>query len=197
MWALPVVIVLGAYLCGAIPFGLIIGRALGVDVRDAGSGNIGATNVARVAGRGWGVLVLLLDLAKGLAPVLVARWLLRDQRWAEWLVGTVMIAAVAGHIWTVFLRFRGGKGVATGLGVTIAIAPLAGLLGFGVYVGVYALTRISSIGSLSGVAVATAVVWISRVAVPLALATSLIMFVIVLRHRSNISRLLHGTETKV
>jgi glycerol-3-phosphate acyltransferase PlsY len=180
-----------AYLVGAIPFGLLLARLLaGTDVRAAGSGNIGATNVARVAGKKLGAVTLVLDALKGATPVWGARALGLEDGW----LGLVALAAVLGHCFPLYLRFRGGKGVATGLGVFIALTPLAAAAGAVCYVGVFAATRTSSLGSfalLGGTLIASAVLappwW------PL-WSLGAIAVVIVARHRENIRRLLGGQE---
>jgi glycerol-3-phosphate acyltransferase PlsY len=183
-----VIWLLVAYLCGSIPFGLLIARAkTGKDVRTVGSGNIGATNVARAAGRGAAAVTLLLDALKGLVPVLLARG-------PEWLPAACAVCAVAGHCFPVWLKFRGGKGVATGLGVSLALAPWAALAGAATWGVLYKVYRISSVGSLAGAAVALAVAALTAPAVAvwgLAGVTGLI----VARHSGNIRRLLHKQES--
>ena len=119
----------------------------GVDLRTVGSGNIGATNVARALGKGWAIAVLLGDAAKGFVPV----WLGRRLGFSAAPIAIAGLSAIVGHMFTLFLRGRGGKGVATSLGVALALSPMAALLGFGVYVVVFAATRLSSLGSLLGV----------------------------------------------
>lgn len=176
-----------AYLCGSIPFGLLIARiATGKDVRAVGSGNIGATNVARAAGRPAAIATLVLDALKGFAPVLLAA---RTPGAPPMLVSGCAFAAVLGHCYPIWLRFHGGKGVATGLGVSLALAPWAAAAGAATWLVLYRLWRVSSVGSLSGVAVALAVAaaTASRFAVYGLVAVSLL---IVLRHRANIRRLL-------
>jgi glycerol-3-phosphate acyltransferase PlsY len=176
-----------SYLCGSIPFGLLIARiATGKDVRAVGSGNIGATNVARAAGRKAAVATLLLDALKGFAPVLLAA---RSPGAPPMLAAACAFASVLGHCHPVWLRFRGGKGVATGLGVSLALAPWAAAAGAATWLLLYKLWHVSSIGSLAGVAVALAVGWAtaSRYAVYGLIGVSLL---IVLRHRANIRRLL-------
>ena len=177
---------LAAYLCGSIPFGLLIARAAtGKDVRDIGSGNIGATNVARAAGRGAAAATLVLDAGKGLVPVLLAPAGLR---------AACAVAAVVGHCFPVWLRFRGGKGVATGFGVSIAIAPWAALAGAAAWLILKLILKISSVGSLAGAALALLVAFFTagRSAV---WALAAIAALIVLRHADNIRRLLRGQES--
>ena len=179
-----------AYLCGSVPFGLLIARwKTGKDVRTVGSGNIGATNVARAAGRGAAVATLVLDAVKGLVPVLLAA------RWAAvpWLAAGCAVLAVAGHCFPVWLRFRGGKGVATGLGVALALAPLGALAGALVWVVFYKLLRISSVGSLAGVATAVLVAAFTsdRLAV---LGLAAVAVLVLVRHAGNIRRLLARQE---
>jgi acyl phosphate:glycerol-3-phosphate acyltransferase len=188
-----VLLCVGAYLVGSIPFGVVVARAKGVDLRQVGSGNIGATNVARALGKAWAVAVLLGDAAKGFVPV----WLGRHLDMPPAIVAAAGGAAIVGHMFTLFLRGRGGKGVATSLGVALALSPITALIGFGAYILVYAVTRLSSLGSLLGV-------WTFSIAFSLrgqpprpliALAIGGAALV-TLRHRANIARLLHGQEKK-
>jgi glycerol-3-phosphate acyltransferase PlsY len=189
----PALLWAGAYVAGSIPFGLVVARAKGVDLRAVGSGNIGATNVARALGKGWAVAVLLADAAKGFAPVMLGKRLgLPPEH-----VAVAGLAAIVGHMFTIFLRGRGGKGVATSLGVALAVSPLAALCGFGLYVVSYLLLRLSSVGSLLGIwsfpVFATLLGGLPRPY--LALATTVAVLV-TLRHRQNIARLLRGEERK-
>lgn len=187
--------VLVAYLVGSIPFGLLVVRlATGSDVRRVGSGNIGATNVARAAGKKVAALVLLLDAAKGFAPALLARGLLPGE--GLW-VAAVAFAAFIGHCFPVYLRFRGGKGVATALGVALALAPLAAVAGALTYVVVVRLFRLSSLGSLAGAGVVTLLAFLLAEDDAWAWAIIAMASVIVLRHRGNISRLLRKQEHRV
>lgn len=199
MNALGIALVVIGFLAGSIPFGLVLARVFaGVDVRTVGSGNIGATNVARAGGKKLGVVVLLLDALKGAVPMLVARALLGDAPDAEVYVVATGAAAFLGHVFTPWLGFHGGKGVATGLGVFVVLAPWAALAGVVVYGAAYALTRISSIGSLSGTAVCTIGTFVAHgVRSPVPWAGVLLAAVIALRHRDNIARLVHGEEKKV
>jgi glycerol-3-phosphate acyltransferase PlsY len=186
-----------AYLSGAVPYSLLIGKAKGVDLRKVGSGNIGATNVARNLGMRWGVAALLLDALKGYGPVLAARSLLGDHPHASALIGATLLAAVMGHMFTVFLLFRGGKGVATALGGVLAVAPIAGAVGAALYVGLYAAFRISSVGSLAmTVAVPVTMVLLGQPR-ELIWAAGAVSVLIVIKHIPNIRRLIRGEEGKV
>lgn len=204
-------LVIGAYLLGAVPFGLLIGLARGVDVRTQGSQNIGATNVGRVVGREWGYLCLVLDMLKGLLPTLCASLLLcgdhaNSQR--QLLVLLVAIAAVLGHVFPVYLRFRGGKGVATTIGVALGIWPhltvamTAALLAYAVVRFTTGMVSAGSLtlavtfpaasfayGRLSGLTLAEN--W------PLHAVAVLLGLMIIVRHRDNIRRLLRGQESRL
>jgi glycerol-3-phosphate acyltransferase PlsY len=182
---------LGSYLCGSIPFGLIIVRASsGKDVRSVGSGNIGATNVARAAGRPAAIATLVLDAVKGLVPVLLAA---RVAAGPAWLAAGCAVAAVAGHCFPVWLRFAGGKGVATGLGVSLALAPWAALAGAAAWLILYKALRVSSIGSLCGVAVCLIVASLTAPRTSL-FGLAVVAVLILARHTSNIRRLLQQQE---
>jgi glycerol-3-phosphate acyltransferase PlsY len=142
-------LILGSYLVGSIPFGYLIGRGLrDRDIRASGSGNLGATNVLRVMGWQPAVSVLLLDLAKGVVPILIGKQLAVPSAW----LGAMGLAAVVGHIFPIFLAFRGGKGVATGIGAFGTLAPLAGLGALVVFGVVVASTRYVSLGSVTATA---------------------------------------------
>jgi glycerol-3-phosphate acyltransferase PlsY len=183
------------YLLGSIPFGFLVTRALrGVDVRAAGSGNTGATNVTRLAGLGPGLLVLALDAAKGVLAVLLARAVVPGAPLVQALAG---FAAVLGHVLPVWLGFRGGKGVATTLGVLGVLVPAAALAGLLAYAVVFGLTRISSLGSLAAgpAAVAAAFVWPgTRLSVGV---TATLYAAILVTHRGNIRRLLGRAEGRL
>jgi glycerol-3-phosphate acyltransferase PlsY len=182
-----------AYVAGSIPFGMLLARAKGINLREVGSGNIGATNVARAMGKGWAVAVLAADAAKGFLPV----WLGRRFGLPAWGIALAGGAAIVGHMFTLFLRGRGGKGVATSLGVALALSPLAAAIGFGAYVVIFAATRLSSLGSLLGVwTFSLLFVLRDRPPAPL-LALSLgVAALVTLRHRENIGRLVRGEEKK-
>ncbi|MCS7032862.1 MAG: glycerol-3-phosphate 1-O-acyltransferase PlsY [Phycisphaerae bacterium] len=205
------VLIPGAYLIGSIPFGLLVGLSRGVDPRRAGSGNIGATNVGRLLGARYFAIVFLLDLLKGLIPMLMAGWVLKDHSRGAlgfWLWLSVGLAAITGHMFSLFLAFRGGKGVATSLGVVLGVWPfytLAGLAVGAVWGLIFWRTRIVSVASI----VATGLFPVAYVLIGLAMgwdifgdAWPLLAFavfvsgLVIWKHRGNISRLRAGTENR-
>ncbi|MCA9619987.1 MAG: glycerol-3-phosphate 1-O-acyltransferase PlsY [Myxococcales bacterium] len=189
---LGVLLAVTAFLSGSVPYGAIFARRRGVDIQAEGSGNIGATNVARTLGKGWGAAVLLLDAAKGAAPVAVAWW--QASRLPAWAFAAAGLLAVVGHCYTPWLRFRGGKGVATALGVFLVLDPLATLVSVALFALVYAATKKSSAGSLTGALAMPVTLWIrGRGALELGLAVAVVL-VIFLRHRDNLRRLAEGKE---
>ncbi len=181
---------LASYLAGSVPFGLLVARvAAGKDVRTVGSGNIGATNVARAAGRAAAAITLLLVALKGLLPAAVAGRTLAE----PWAPAACGVAAVIGHCYPIWLRFRGGKGVATGFGVALALAPLSAACGAAVWVLLYKLVRISSVGSLAGVATALLVAAATGPLWSIA-GLAAIAGIVLVRHRANLKRLLRHEE---
>jgi glycerol-3-phosphate acyltransferase PlsY len=186
-------LVLIAYLLGAVPTGYILGSLAGVDVRKAGSGNVGATNVARVVGKRHGIFTLIADVAKGFVPVLIAL----NLNFSPLATASVGIAAFLGHLYPVFLRFKGGKGVATALGVLLALAPWATLGLILVFAAVLLAARAVSLSSMIAAAVAPFVLWLSSHPPTYVWMSFLMAAMIVLRHRENIQRLLSGTEPKL
>lgn len=188
---LTVLALLIAFLVGSIPTGVIVARARGVDLRKVGSGNIGATNVRRALGTRWAALVLIADAAKGGVPVVLAERLESD----PWLPALVGLCAVLGQIFSVFLRGRGGKGVATSLGAGLALAPLPAAACAVVFVVCFALFRIASVGSLAAVAAYPLLLWLFQVATLPRLSFAFAVLVLVfVRHRENLARLLRGQE---
>jgi glycerol-3-phosphate acyltransferase PlsY len=185
------------FLAGSIPFGALFARARGIDLQKTGSGNIGATNAARALGRRLGVLVLVCDAGKAYGPVMLARHLGAADPNMEWIAAGAGLAAVLGHMFPPWLRFRGGKGVASSLGVFLALEPLAALLAAAVWVALYALTRISSVGSLAATAGVTVYLVVRHApAAHLALAGALLVLIL-FSHRSNLRRLWRREESKV
>jgi len=189
-----------SYLLGAIPFGFLIARSRGVDIRAVGSGNIGATNVMRVVGKSWGIFTLVLDALKGLGAVYLAGLSSADA--PSWFGLACGCAAICGHSFPVYLKFKGGKGVATSAGVLIGVAPAAFGVGIFVFTVVFALFRYVSLGSI---AAATAVpiasfllAWSDGQSPGVtSYALTLLGLVVIWRHRANIRRLLAGTEHRI
>lgn len=181
-----------AFLCGSIPFGLVLVKLAGKgDVRQHGSGNIGATNVSRVGGKALGIVTLLLDVLKGFLPVFIAKKL----GLGESALSLLSLAAVLGHMFTPWLAFKGGKGVATALGVALAFRAGMVLPALGVFVAVLLLFRYVSLGSvLSAFALPLILAW--RGATPVVLLLWIdIALLVILKHHENIRRLLKGAET--
>jgi glycerol-3-phosphate acyltransferase PlsY len=200
------------YLIGSIPFGLLVGLAKGIDPRKAGSGNIGATNVGRLLGGKYFALVFALDLLKGAIPTLLAGAVLHfsapDQTsYLLWIA--VGFAAIFGHIYSIFLGFKGGKGVATSTGVLLGIFPyftISGFFAIATWLVVFGLTRTVSLGSMIGsaaftvayIVIGTTRGWdITGAQLPLLIFSILVPSMIIYKHRTNIARLLAGTETRV
>jgi acyl phosphate:glycerol-3-phosphate acyltransferase len=184
-----------AYLIGSIPFSFLVARAFGVeDVRRVGSGNVGATNVLRSAGRSAGAVALGLDALKGaLAVALVARQL-PDR---PGLAALAAAGAVVGHVYPVWLRFRGGKGVATGLGAFAVLEPVAALVALPIFALTVATTHFASLGSVAGAVSLAVLVLVFRGLDAVALAALATAALIVLRHRGNLQRILAGTERRI
>ena len=189
--------VLAGYLCGSIPFGLLIAHVRKVDLRQVGSGNIGATNAARALGKGFGVLVLVLDALKATVPILVTQRVFAGHPDAEWIVVAVAAAAFIGHLLPVFARFAGGKGVATALGCFVAIAPIPALLGGATWLVLFALTRISSVGSLGAVLTFPLWLYVFSASPPVYALAGLFLLLILWRHRGNIARLWSRKEQRL
>ena len=194
---MPSLLVLAAYLLGSIPNGLLIARLKGVDLQKVGSGNIGATNVFRCVGKGWGIAAFVLDAVKGFVPAFFFPRLLESA--PPWLGLACGVAAVAGHNWPVWLKFKGGKGVSTSAGMLLGIAPAAVGIGFAVFAATVALTRFVSLGSiLAAIAVPAAYLWMNGADNRL-LAGALVLMggLVIVKHRANVGRLLKGTEPRI
>lgn len=208
-----VLLILFAYLLGSVPFGLLLAKLHGVDLRQVGSGNIGATNAGRMLGKKWGALCFLLDVLKGLIPMLLVPLLgltgpddgpLELSLWL--LVGC---AAVLGHVFPVYLKFKGGKGVATSLGIVLGLWPYYTLCGIGAFVlwaGCIYVWRYVSLASIIAavafpvfllIAILSQDAWHLEQLWPLLLIAVLMCLLVVVRHRDNIRRLAAGSETKV
>lgn len=183
------------YLAGSIPFGVLVTRLTrGVDVRAQGSGNIGATNVARVAGKKVGVLVMLLDAGKGAVPVLVSQLILPTEGRVH---AAVALAAFLGHVFPVWLRLRGGKGVATAFGVLLVLTPLAACVGFLTYALLFLAVRISSVGSLTAGVATVLTAFTTARRDEYAVVAGALFALMIFTHRANIRRLLRNKEQKL
>ncbi len=180
------------FLLGAIPFGYLVARAKGVDIFAVGSGNIGATNVMRALGKGPGILVFVLDVLKGLAPSLTVRLLGGPQE----LSFAAGMAAILGHSFSPFLKFKGGKGIATGLGMLLGSTPLVAASAFSTFFLVMALTLIVSISSVAAGFSVVLFGWLLGDAPTLMIPYAALGVYILVRHRANMKRLKEGTEPK-
>jgi glycerol-3-phosphate acyltransferase PlsY len=200
-----VLIVVAAYLLGSIPFGYLIVRArAGVDIRETGSGGTGATNVSRRAGKVAGALTLVLDALKGALAVWLARTTLDGGDSIDWSVALAAIAVLIGHIYPIWLRFRGGKGVATGVGVFLSIVPISVACAAVVFLSIVAFTRYVSLGSITAAAAIPLFVWLQHVFIGPIVGLTEVMFasvvsalLIIFAHRTNIVRLVQGRENKL
>ncbi len=192
--------VAASYLLGAIPFGFIIARMRGIDIRKVGSGNIGATNVFRTVGKSWGLLTFLCDVLKGFTPSFVFPLIVAKFGEVDTNLLSILCAcgAVAGHNWPIFLGFKGGKGIATTAGALLGIAPAALGIGFATWIIVFPVSRYVSMASILAAIAVPVSGWIlykdNGMAVPVFL--TIIGILAVVRHRSNIQRLIMGTENR-
>ena len=187
-------LVIAAYCVGAIPFGLLFGKMAGVDVRKSGSGNIGATNVNRLLGKKMGALTLAADVAKGYLPMLLAAWLLGTAEGADRLVMICGGAAFLGHLFPVYLGFKGGKGVATALGVFLYLDPLAVLLALALFIAVVSVSGYVSVGSLSAAAAFPVIAWQFGATPSHLWLGGFVAVLIWAKHHENIGRLLRREE---
>ena len=195
---MPLLTLLLGYLLGSLPSGFLAGKwCKGIDLRTIGSGSTGATNVLRNVGKKPALVVFLVDVTKGAAAVLLAGALTQSNPLNDWIQVLAGLAALAGHIWPVWLGFKGGKAVATGLGLFLGLAWPVGLACFGVFMAVFSLSRIVSLASV-----------VAAVSLPLLMAAGsdsnadlvvalVAMLLLLWRHRSNIQRLINGTEPRV
>jgi len=198
-------VLLGSYLLGSIPFGYVAGKIRGIDIRKIGSGNIGATNVVRVIGKRYGYSVFVLDFFKGFGAVKISMSIATDAR-PEWASPEIFgifaaIASVIGHSFPVWLKFRGGKGVATSAGALFGLIPLAALIGIVIWVLVFWFTRYVSVASVVAAATLPLVILImtrlNQIHGNALFYSSLGLAAVVMwRHRSNFSRLMHGSEPR-
>ncbi|MBU2852703.1 glycerol-3-phosphate 1-O-acyltransferase PlsY [Acidithiobacillus ferriphilus] len=189
---LDVILTGGGYLVGSIATAILVARALGLgDPRLSGSGNPGATNILRIGGRKAALLTLLGDLIKGVVPIVIARLLGLE----DWALAAVALATFLGHLYPVFFGFRGGKGVATALGILLALLPVLGLSVLGLWILVFAVTRVSSMAALLAAIGAVPIVFAVSSETSMRVLIMVLVPLILWRHRSNIRRLLDGSES--
>ncbi|WP_274651662.1 glycerol-3-phosphate 1-O-acyltransferase PlsY [Paenibacillus humicola] len=192
--AYTVIAVLLSYLLGSISFSILIAKWVkGIDIRSYGSGNAGATNTLRVLGKGPAVFVFLLDIGKGVAAVWIGHWLTTGD-WGPVLCG---LAAIAGHNWPVYFGFRGGKGIATTVGAVATLAFVPALIAGVLTISIIAITRYVSLGSLAFALLTPIFIWLQHKPMALLWASLVICVFAFIRHRSNIVKLLNGTENKL
>ena len=198
-------VLIGSYLLGSIPFGYLAGRLVGIDIQKAGSGNVGATNVVRVLGKRYGYPVFALDLLKGFGAVILSMGMAPGQpsAWNSPEIFGVLaaISSVLGHLYPPWLKFKGGKGVATSAGALLALTPAATLIGVAIWIIVFWLTRYVSLASVTAAVILPVVILVVRShdqknAKPLVYASACVAAVVIWRHRSNLSRLMLGTEPR-
>ena len=198
MWIVFAVLLIGAYLLGSIPFGVLISQKVArLDITKAGSGNIGATNVAREVGLKWGVITLLADVLKGFIPVVLARYLLGSSiEMNEALKGMIGLTALLGHQFPVYSHFRGGKGVATCLGVFLAISPISCLFSGVMFFILVALWRYISLGSILGALTMPIWLYLTGHSTFMIIPSLVMSLLITFQHRGNIQRLIQGNERR-
>jgi acyl phosphate:glycerol-3-phosphate acyltransferase len=185
-------LLLAAYLVGAFPTSYVVGRARGIDLRQHGSGNLGATNALRVLGWKAATPIFVVDIAKGFVPVyLFPQWTGTDPAWPVLAYGA---AAIVGHVFSVFVGFRGGKGVATGAGVFLALAPMAVLGGLAVWLVLVATTGYVSLASIAAAAALPVLVVLTGASTPVLVLAAVIGVFVIYAHRANIGRLARGEE---
>ena len=189
-----IVLLVMSYLVGSIPFGLVVGKFAGVDVRQHGSKNIGATNVNRTLGKKYGAITLVLDVCKGFLPIAVAAAILGNSAHAVIVSCGCGVIAVVGHMFPVYLGFRGGKGVATGLGVFLYLSPLAIGISLLVFIGVVAISGFVSAGSLLASGLFPLWLYLLGASKELIITAAVIAVLIWIKHHENITRLLQGKE---
>jgi glycerol-3-phosphate acyltransferase PlsY len=185
-----------SYFLGSIPTGFLWAKARGIDIREVGSGNIGATNVMRALGKGPGIAVLLIDALKGFVPVWLAPRIFPDANPSPLQI-VCCVSVIAGHNWTCWLKFKGGKGVATSAGALLAFLPLPLLCGLGVWLVVFAIWRYVSLASVCAAVAVPVATWLIMKDPVLTVFTAILGVVTIYKHKSNVQRLLAGTENRV
>ncbi|MBN2162161.1 MAG: glycerol-3-phosphate 1-O-acyltransferase PlsY [Pontiellaceae bacterium] len=188
-----VILSVAAYLFGAVPFGLLVAKSRGVDIRQHGSGNIGATNVFRVVGKGWGIFTFVLDALKGFIPAFVFPLIGKLEGDYSVLFG---LLAIVGHSFPVYLKFKGGKGVATSAGMLLGVAPAAVGIGFLCWIISMFASRIVSLSSILAALAVGISVWFLDETLVVSIALSMLALLVIWLHRANIKRLMNGTENR-
>ena len=183
------------YFLGAIPFGVLVGKARGVDIRAVGSGNSGATNVWRTLGPAAGITVFALDVLKGLAAPFIARLLVGPTD--HWAIALCAALAIVGHTFSVFLKFRGGKGIATGLGAALGLMPVPALIAFAVWGLALLATRMISAASVIACVALPLAAWLLNAPQPYIAVIAVIAIIAIVKHIPNMQRIVAGTEPKV
>ena len=200
-WLPVILLLIGSYIAGSVPFGLWVTKAWsGVDIREVGSGNIGTTNVLRAAGWRAALVVFVLDASKGAVPVLAAKTVVAHGRYGEagdWIVFAAGALALLGHAFSIFLRFRGGRGVATGVGVLGALCWQTGLSGLGLFIVLAFVTRIVSVASIAGAASMPFFMLVYHQPLDIVLFAAAASAFVIARHAPNIRRLLRGEEHRI
>ncbi len=188
-----VLYILGTYLIASIPFGYVIGKLFGKDITKEGSGNIGATNVTRTIGKKAGAVVLILDMLKGFLPVFYAKQIFfPDFKF----ISAVALTAVLGHCFSIFMKFKGGKGVATGIGVLLAISPKVAFIVILLWLGTFLVSGYVSLASIISASISWVLYFFLEGNIYITFAVLVASFVIVSKHSSNIERLIKGTESR-
>ena len=196
-----IIALLAAYILGSIPTSYIMGKLIkGIDIRDFGSGNVGATNALRILGTKVGVFTLIIDIGKGFLAVTIARFIIEEP--TDLIMILIGLFAILGHIFTIFLKFKGGKGVATSAGVFIALVPIPIALALFVFVFTVWLSKFVSLGSILAaltlfISELVMNIWISFAELEFLIFTFTIALFIIIRHKANIQRLLNGSENKI
>jgi len=186
------------YLITSIPFGLVLAKVFSKqDIRQFGSKNIGATNVARVLGKKLGFITLILDSSKGAIMIILARYFFADNQYLNQFLVLVGLVAIIGHTFPIYLNFKGGKGVATGMGVLLAIHPLVGLMFLISWIIIFVFTKTSALASLSSITITVGFTFYSSVPAEEILLVIFLAFVMFIRHKENINRILKGEEYQV
>ncbi|MGA1862641.1 glycerol-3-phosphate 1-O-acyltransferase PlsY [Deferribacter thermophilus] len=189
-----IILLIAAYLIGSIPTAYLVVKLIkGVDIRTVGSGNVGATNAGRVLGFYGFLLVFIIDMLKGFLPVYLTKLFFGDTLFLY----IVALCTILGHTFTIFLNFKGGKGVATGVGVYLALSPLNLLYAFIAFILMVGIFRMVSLGSIVGAIVLSATMWLGEQSIILKIFTTLLAIFVIYKHKENIKRIINGTEKKI